>query len=91
MRSNTDFGGKIMTKWEHINNKRSHFHRSYPQPVPFPLVSAFRFPFPWESHEKNGNPTFPIPMHISNLRHTHRPLDLTRLNGVGKSDLHTLF
>ena len=29
MRSNTDFGGKIMTKWEHINNKRSHNKRSH--------------------------------------------------------------
>ena len=27
--SNTDFGGKIMTKWEHINNKRSYSYLSY--------------------------------------------------------------
>ena len=34
----TDFWGKIMTKWDHINNKRSHSHLSYSIPVAFPLV-----------------------------------------------------
>ena len=29
MMSNTDFEGKILTKWEYINNKRSHSHLSY--------------------------------------------------------------
>ena len=26
------------------------------------------FPFPWDSHGKNGNPDFPFPLHTSNTR-----------------------
>ncbi len=46
MRSNTDFGGKIMAKWEHINNKRfySHLCYSHYHPIPFGLCNLVPIP-----------------------------------------------
>ena len=46
MRLNTDFRGKIMTKWKHINNKLSHFHLSYflSRTIPISLSSLVPIP-----------------------------------------------
>ena len=65
MWSNT-FGGKIMTEWEQINNKRSHSHLSYSHSRSIPISLSNLVPIPWESHGRDGNPAFPIPMHICN-------------------------
>ena len=46
MKSNTDFGGKIMTKWKHINNKRSHSHLSYSHSRPIPISLSNLVPIP---------------------------------------------
>ena len=63
MRSNTDFGGKVMVKLEHVNNKRSHSHLSYSHSrlIPISLSNLIA------SHS-HGNPTegmeiphFPFP------------------------------
>ena len=52
MRSNTDFGGNIMTKWEHANNKRSHSHLScsYFRSIPISLSNLvpISMEIPWE-------------------------------------------
>ena len=56
MRLTTDFGGKIMAKWERINNKHSHSHLSYSHSDPIPISSSNLIPIPmgipregWES------------------------------------------
>ena len=46
MTSITDFEGKIMTKWEYINNKRSRSHLSYSHSlhIPFSLNNFVSIP-----------------------------------------------
>ena len=44
-----------MTKWEHINNKRSHSHLSYSHSRPIPISLSNLVPIPmgilWEGWE----------------------------------------
>ena len=54
-----------MTKWKHVNKKRSHTHLSYSHYYPIPISLTIWFPTPREFHGRDGNPAFPIPMHIS--------------------------
>ena len=42
----TDYGVKIMIKWEHINNKRSHSHLSYSHSRPIPISFSNLVPIP---------------------------------------------
>ena len=46
MMTNTDFLRKIMTKWEHISNKRSHSHLSYSHSRPIPISLSNLVPIP---------------------------------------------
>ena len=64
MRSNTDFGGKIITKWEYIKNKRSYFHLSYSHSRLISISLSSLVPIPMRIHS-HGNLAFRIPMHIS--------------------------
>ena len=66
-RGQIDFGGKIMTKWEHImpNNKRSHSHLSYSHPIPINLSSLVPIPIGipregWESRISHSMLIFTI-------------------------------
>ena len=54
-----------MTKWEHINNKRSHSHLSYSHSrlILISLGNLVRITI--GIPREDGNPAFPIPMHIS--------------------------
>ena len=71
MRSNTDFGGKIMNKWEQINNKRSHSHLSYSHSRPIPISLSNLVPHShWNPTGGMGIPHFPFPC-ISLLHSAH--------------------
>ena len=43
MRLSTDLGEKMITKWEHINNKCYHSHLGIPH-SPFPCISLAYIP-----------------------------------------------
>ena len=65
IRSNRDLGGKIMTKWEHIYNKRYHLLLSYSNARPTPITlnnyASISMGIP------RGGPEFPISMHICSV------------------------
>ena len=56
-----------MARWEHINNKRSYSHLSYSYYRFITISLSNLVLFPWESHGRDGNSAFPIPifMHFS--------------------------
>ena len=55
--------GKIMTKWEHINNKHFHSHLSYShsRPIPISLSNLVSIPSHGNSSGGMGIPHFPFP------------------------------
>ena len=67
MRSNIDFGEKIMTKWEHINNKRSHSHLSKSHSRPILISLSNLVPVPMGIPREGWESRISLPMHISNL------------------------
>ena len=75
MRSNTDFEGKIITKWEHINNKRPHSHENYSHSRPIPISLSNLVPIRMGIPRERWNPAFPIPIHISNMHPSIRTIN----------------